>query len=314
MTDLLTITGPVYLLIALGFVAVRSGWMAAADMRVLGRFVAQVCIPALLLRTLTHLRFEEVLHGDFLLAYTAGSLAAWGAVLLLSWRLRGRSLSLSAIHGLGAANSNSAFIGYPIVLQVLGPIAGLGLALVQLVENLLVIPLSLMLAESQGGERNPLQALRQTAQGIVRNPMIIANAIGLSITALGLPVPGVVDKAVSLLAAAAPPVALFVIGGSLVGLKLDGLRSDIALVASGKLLLHPLCVGLALALLPPADPGLRAVALLFASMPMLSIYPVLAQRQGHQGFCAAALLVTTLASFVTVNAVIALLPPGWRLH
>ena len=42
--------------------------------------------------------------------------------------------------------------------------------------------------------------------------------------------PAPIFKGISLLADAAAPVALFVIGGSLVGLKLAGLRGDIAQV------------------------------------------------------------------------------------
>ena len=42
-------------------------------------------------------------------------------------------------------------------------------------------------------------------------------------------------------------------------------------------------------------------AIIFASVPMLSIYPILAQRYPLEGFCAPALLVATLASFVTVS-------------
>jgi predicted permease len=99
-------------------------------------------------------------------------------------------------------------------------------------------------------------------------------------------------------------VALFVIGGSLVGLKLAGVRRDLAWVAMGKLILHPLAVFTLLWLLPPIAPELRIAAVLFAAMPMLSIYPVVAQKYGLEGFTAAALLVTTIASFFSISALL----------
>jgi hypothetical protein len=106
-----------------------------------------------------------------------------------------------------------------------------------------------------------------------------------------------------------------VIGGSLVGLKLDGLRGELALVAGGKLLLHPLAVLACLlavgALMGPVPAPLLGAAVLFAAMPMLSIYPVLAQRHGHERFSAAALLAVTLLSFVTISTMIALMPLAW---
>ena len=48
MLDILAITGPIYLCIALGWLATRAGLFARADMRVLGRFVLYIALPALL--------------------------------------------------------------------------------------------------------------------------------------------------------------------------------------------------------------------------------------------------------------------------
>ena len=68
-------------------------------------------------------------------------------------------------------------------------------------------------------------------------------------------------------------------------------------------------------LLAPVDEHLRMAALIFASLPMLSIYPILAQRYHHEGFCAAALLVATLLSFLTVTGVLWVMTSllGWAV-
>jgi len=311
MEYVLAVTTPIYLLIAVGFVSVRLGWMAPADMRVLGRFTAQFGVPALLFRSISRQPLGSVLNGDYLAVYAAGSMTAMFVVMLLAWRVWGRPVSLAALQGLGASGSNSAFIGYPIVLQVIGPAAGVALALCTLVENLLVMPLALALADSGNGDRRPGAVLLSTLRSLVRNPMILAICAGLTVSALGWHIPAVLDQTVSLAAAAAPPTALFVIGGSLVGLQLSGIRGDIALTAFGKLLLHPLCVLVFVLLFPPEQPLLGAAAILFAAMPMLSIYPVLAQRHGHERLCAAALLAATVSSFVSISLLIALLPPAW---
>ena len=311
MEYVLAVTTPIYLLIAVGFVSVRLGWMAPADMRVLGRFTAQFGVPALLFRSISRQPLGSVLNGDYLAVYAAGSLTALFVVMLLAWRVWGRPVSLAALQGLGASGSNSAFIGYPIVLQVIGPTAGVALALCTLVENLLVMPLALALADSGNGDRRPGAVLQSTLCSLVRNPMILAICAGLTVSALGWHIPAVLDQTVSLAAAAAPPTALFVIGGSLVGLQLSEIRGDIALIAFGKLLLHPLCVLVFVRLFPPEQPLLGAAAILFAAMPMLSIYPVLAQRHGHERLCAAALLAATVSSFVSISLLIALLPPAW---
>jgi malonate transporter len=115
------------------------------------------------------------------------------------------------------------------------------------------------------------------------------------------------QRPVGILAASSTAVSLFVIGGSLVGLGVRGMRRDVAAIAPGKLVLHPLVVGAMVWLVPPATPALRQAAIVFASMPMLGIYPILAQKYGLEGFCAAALLLTTVVSFVSINVVLCLL-------
>ena len=97
------------------------------------------------------------------------------------------------------------------------------------------------------------------------------------------------------------------IGGALVGLHVKGMRRDVCAIALGKLLLHPLAVGLMVWFVPPADPALRAAAVVFAGVPMLSIYPILAQKYGFEGFCAAALLLATVLSFATISGLLWLL-------
>jgi malonate transporter len=57
----------------------------------------------------------------------------------------------------------------------------------------------------------------------------------------------------------------------------------------------------AVTLIGPLEPSLQRAAIIYASVPMLSIYPVLAQKYGLDGLAAAALLVATTLSFVTIN-------------
>jgi malonate transporter and related proteins len=313
MEYVFTVTLPIYLGIALGYAVVRAGWMQPLEIRALGKYTVLVGVPALLFRAISHQSLGAVLHVDYLAVYALGSLAAMGLVVLLAWRVLGRSLSLAGLQALGAVGSNSMFIGYPIVLQVIGPSAAVALALCTLVENLLVIPLGLALADAGGtAARQSVPArLGSTLRTAARNPMILAIGAGLAVSALGWQLPAALDKTVSMVAGASSPIALFVIGGSLVGLKLQGIRSDLALIVVGKLVLHPLCVLALLLLFPPADALLRAAALLFAACPMMSIYPVLAQRQGQERLCSAALLAATVLSFFSLGACIAWLPVGW---
>ena len=303
MLAILSVTAPIFVLMAIGYLAVRSGLLSKTDNQALGRFVLYFCIPALLFRAFAQRRLGEVFDASYLVAYGAGSMAAFVTVLLLARLWRGNVKAMSGMQAMGACSSNSAFIGYPIAVQVFGPVAGVALALCTLIENLITIPWGLAYAEGgSGNTQRWQQALLQSLRGLARNPMIYGISAGIVFSALSIPLPSFASSTLGLLATASSPVALFVIGGSLVGLQLDGQRTDIAIVVAGKLLLHPLAVAGTLLLLPATDPLLAKAAVLYAAVPMLSIYAVLAQRHGQQGFCAATLLATTVASFATITA------------
>ncbi len=68
----------------------------------------------------------------------------------------------------------------------------------------------------------------------------------------------------------------------------------------GHAVARPALVALGVLPLPPHEPALRAPAILFAAMPMLSILPILAQPHGEAAFSAAlaTLLVAACRSHI----------------
>lgn len=310
MLDILAITGPIYITIALGYLTTRTGLFARSDMQVLGRFVINLALPALLFNALAQRPIAEILNAGYLLVYALGSLLTLSLGLLWARRGAKQDRTGSAYYAMGMSCSNSGFVGYPIALLTLGPVAGVLLGLNMIVENLLLIPLLLALAES--GENRDSRwhlMLRQSLRNLLRNPMVLGLLAGFAVSLLGWKLPSPVARTVTLFSQASGALSLFVIGGSLAGLHIEGMGRQVAQIAAGKLLLHPLAVLAVLLLfealgLAPMDPQLRIGLVLTAACPMLGIYPILAQRHGRDGLAAAALLGTTTASFVTISAVL----------
>ncbi len=313
MTDILAITGPIYLCIALGWLATRAGLFARADMRVLGQFVLYIALPALLFDAVGKRRLDDILDWRYMGVYAVAGLATIGLGLLWTRRVARQSPLAGVIETMGMSCPNSGFVGYPINLLVLGgPVAGVILGMNMLVENLLFIPLLLALADAAGGGHHWRTVLRGAAAGLWRNPLVLGLAAGLAAALLGLKLPAPIERTVGLLAQASAALSLFVIGGSLAGLQLRGMGRQVARIAAGKLIAHPLLTVAALALagaldMPLADPALRTGVVLATACPMFSIYPILAGRHGQEGLAAAALLGTTVASFFTISALLWLL-------
>ena len=310
MLDILSITTPIYLAIATGFLAARFGLFSKIEMRVLGRFVIHIALPALLFNALIQRRFDEILNGTYIAAYVAGSMLNLGLALLWARRLARNEPSAHPYIAMGMTCSNSGFVGFPIMLLTLPSVAGVALALNMLVENILLLPLLMSLAEHReeaGSSR--LRAIGQSILRLRKNPLIIAIFAAFVLSLLELKLPAAASRTVALFSQASSAVSLFVIGGTLYGLSAKGMRSKIIPITLGKLVLHPLLVWLALTLavllgMPALPADLRTALLLTAALPIMSIYPILGMRHGHEGFCAAALLSTTTLSFFTLSGLL----------
>jgi malonate transporter len=313
MLDILAITSPIYIAILIGFLCTRMGMLAKSDMRVLGTFVIKLALPALVFKALAQRPLGEILNVSYMLAYVCASLAVIGLGYAWSRYVARQSPVTSTVYAMGMSCSNSSFIGYPILLLTLAPVAGVALALNVIVENVIIIPLLFALAERGRGQGGSWY--RQIGQSLARlagNPIIIAVVAGLVVSLLQWKLPAPVERTVSLFAMASSALSLFFIGGALVGLPIRGLARRALPITAGKLILHPLAVLVAVLALPvlglPAlDPALRMAAVLMAAMPMMSIYPILAQAYGQEDFAATALLLTTAASFFTLSATLWLL-------
>ena len=313
MGAILTITFPIFALIGIGYAAVRAGLFAPADMKVLGKYVLNIALPALLFNTVATRDLAEILNLGYLLAFAAGGLLTIGVTWIwFTWQ--GTGPARRAIAVMGSTCPNSGFVGYPVMLLVFPDLAGIVLALNMVVENFLLIPLCLMLLEASRDRQGKslLRIAGRIILGVLKRPMVIGLLLGLLVMLLDLPMPQMVTRLMEVLAASSSALALFVIGGSLVGLPMIGQRALAAQIVAGKLLLSPALTALVLLVLSliglPLLSGDMAVAVILSTaMPMFGIYTLLAQDYGHEGIASIALLGATAGAFVTLSLLLAIL-------
>jgi len=300
-TDLFTLTSPIFLLIGLGFLCVRIGWLAKDKTQGLSWFVVNIGLPAAIFTALSSRSLNEILHLDYLFVYGLGSLAAFFTLFSIA-RFRQRGITEAAFFGLGASASNSLLIGFPIVVQLFGDAALVPFALTLMVENLLILPLTLALADSGQKKGLPFAlALLRAFPGLFKNPIFLSILAGMLCAAFNVQIPLVAGKALDMLATTVGAIALFSIGAMLVGLKTGGMITNISFIVAGKLLLHPMLVIALTFVFTDLPPLYQSIAVVMACMPMFSVYALLGARYGLGGLCSAALLPATLLSFVTIN-------------
>lgn len=310
MLEILAITTPIYLIILIGAMTVRFGLFRKADMEVLGKLVFNLALPCLLLDALSRRNIHEVINIAYLLAYSTGTLLVIGLGWLWSRYVAGLGATAAVYAAMGMSCPNSAFVGFPILLLTLPAIAPTAFALNLVIENILIIPLLLLLVETSSlAGADSRQIVVQVLRRLISNPLILALIAALTVSLLELKLPAPVSRTITLLAQASSAVSLLVIGGALVGLPLRGMGLKVFPIAVGKLIAHPLAVfaafqGCALLGLGSVSDELKQAGILFGAMPIMSIYPILGQRHRLEGVSAAALLATTILSFLTLNGLI----------
>jgi malonate transporter and related proteins len=306
MVQILNVIAPIYLLIGLGFLMTKLGPFKTDEIRIIGKFVLNVALPALIIRSLVLNSIIDIFNPTYLIAYTFGTFASIGIGYFWFKSIADQDSLSATFNVIGISCSNSGFIGYPIVLLVLPNIAGNALALNMLVENLVIIPFLLFMAERSKNQSTDWSTFYQTLDRLKYNPIIIAIAIGVLISLTGFKPHYIVIKTIDLFAVASSAASLFVIGGSLVGVSLSKQGKQILPVLCGKLILHPLFVFGALLIaseieLPTLEPDYKIAAIIMAATPMMGVYPTLAQAYGRAGSSALNMLAATIFSMVTLS-------------
>lgn len=306
MSQILSLTLPIFLLIALGFAAVRMGVLEAAFIGGLGKFVLNFALPALILHALTAQDLRQTFNANYLAVYAVGSLIVFGLAFALARLLFRAGLSKAAMAALGSSCSNSGFIGFPIASLATGGAALVALPMTMLVENVVIIPLALTLAELglQRGDR-PAALARGTLLRLTRMPLIWAIVLGALLSFGGLRLPTPLSTAVGLVADASVACALFVVGGTLALQKRIAVDATVFPILVGKLLLHPFVVAAGFLLIDGVPRDLQVAGIVLASAPMLTVYPILGERFGQGTLCATALVIVTAAGFITMTLVLA---------
>lgn len=298
-------TVPFFAILALGYFAARKSFLDARATEGLTRFVFYFALPAMIFRFAATLPLDEVFQPRPLLAYLLATSGVYLVATLVALARR-TGPQIAAIEAQSAAIGNVGFLGVPMLTTLMGARA-IGPVMIVLGTDLIVFgSLIVIVISASRDQRLSIATLGSIGLGLVKNPLVTSMAAGLFWAWLALPVPVPADEFLTLLGAAATPGALFAIGASLAARTSE--RPAVALwLATAKLGLHPLAVAATTLLLFDIAPFTAAAMIAAAAMPTAGNVFILAQHYGIAPVRASsAIFFSTLASIVTLTAVIAL--------
>jgi len=289
---------PVFFIIGAGF---ALGRWPRLDVRLLTNVVFFVLSPALIFRTVYAVEFT----GGDLFRTVIFVFAVQGGLFLLS-RGIGRALGwdddVRAVGSLTLSFSNCGNYGLPVLLFAFGE-AGFALGLIYVVASLVMqATLGVGVAAWRRG-----MSVSYFLRRLARVPWGYAFLLGLLLRAAGIGLPTGLFGAVDLLAEAAIPLQLVLLGVQLSRIRLGTIARESVVMTGLKLIVPPLLAwGLAEAL--GATGMLRAVLILEASMPSAVNSMILATHYDRRpGLASAVVFLTTALSLGSLTALLMIL-------
>ena len=281
---------PMCLIMALGYGTRRLGWIRREEISAINKIAFRIFLPCLLYYNV----YCSDLSGSFdplLMAYAVGGvLLTFGLSLgytLLTEKLPERR----GVMIQGMFRSNYVIMGIPVATALLGSdqlgTVSILIAVVVPLFNMLAV---VVLEVFRGQKPKPLHILGQ----IVKNPLVIASALGILTLAAGIRLPHILERTIQNVSAIASPLQLFLLGAFFQFSGLKTYRRELVTVSAAKLFVAPgRFLGLGALL------GFRGVAFvsligIFASPTAVNSF-TLAQQMGGDAELAGDIVVTTSA-------------------
>lgn len=293
----LNATVPIFLMVVLGYVFRKIGWIDEEFASKMNKFVFMVPLPALVFEDVAFVALEDIWNLKLILFCFAATILSILLVIGISFLWKDPSIQGEFIQA--SYRSSAALLGFAFVENIYGntkmaPIMIIGCVPVY---NIMAI---LVLSFFQPGQRKIDQTvLKQAWKEIVRNPIVIALVAGLLWSVLGLSMPQIFQKTISNLGTVASPLGLMAMGASF------DMKKAFEKIGPSVTATFIKLVGLAAVFLPIAvqlgfrNEELVSVLVMLGSATTVSCY-VMARNMGHEGvITSSTVMLTTLCSAFT---------------
>lgn len=295
----LNATIPIFLMMLLGMLFRKLGWMDEVFAAKMNKFVFLVPLPVLLFEQLAMVDFSEVWDIKFILFCFVVTAISITISTLISMLWKDRSIKGEFIQA--TYRSSAALLGIAFIQNIYGT-AGMAplmiIGSVPLYNIMAVVVLSLF---KPGNNSFDKALVKKTLKGIATNPIIIGIVAGFVWSALKLPMPSILHKTVSSIGATATPMGLMSMGATFEMKKATSKIKPTLVAVFMKL------VGFCAIFLPVAamlgfrNEQLIAILVMLGSATTVSCF-VMAMNMGHEGtLSSGVIMMTTLLSAFTLT-------------
>lgn len=307
MLSVLNVIAPVFILIGLGYLAVRLRIYPRAGVPGLIAYVNNFATPCLLFRAMIDVDFGAAFNIAIIGPFYIGAVAVLIAAAVFAATLFKRTPGEAASVGFTAMYTNTVLVGIPIMQRAYGEEAMPVVYSIIGVHAPILMTLGMFvmeLARRDGGKVST--ALWQGLKKSLANPILIGIALGLLANVAGLELSGLPDEVTLLLAGTVMPVALFGLGGALNEYRLGDTWAQALMTSAMQLIIHPAIAWLLMVPVLGIDPHIARYGVLLAAMPAgINVYIFATYYNRATDVAANTILLSTVLSLFTIT--------GWLL-
>ena len=295
----LNATIPIFLMMLLGMLFRKLGWMDEVFAAKMNKFVFLVPLPVLLFEQLATVDFSEVWDIKFILFCFVVTAISITISTLISLLWKDRSIKGEFIQA--TYRSSAALLGIAFIQNIYGTVGMAPLMIIGSVPLYNIMAVVVLSVFKPGNNSFDKALVKKTLKGIVTNPIIIGIVAGFVWSALKLPMPLILHKTVSSIGATATPMGLMSMGATFEMKKATSKMKPTLVAVFMKL------VGFCVVFLPMAallgfrNEEMIAILVMLGSATTVSCF-VMARNMGHEGtLSSGVIMMTTLLSAFTLT-------------
>ena len=284
-----------FLMVVLGYVLYKLGYMCEAFDRKLSSIVIDVTCPALILSSVMG---SELPDRSLILPLLGVGFLTYVLLLVYGFgipRLITKNHDDQGMIGFALMFANVGFIGYPIVASIFGPTAVFYAALLNMPNTFFIFTAGVMLVKGE-------YSLRSINPKLLFSPSMIAAFIAAFIVIFGVHAPDFIARPVTMVGNVTVPASLMIIGSSMARLPLrEIVGSPKVYVASFlRLAVVPLSVYFLFRLCGVSD-VVNNINTVVIAMPVASFGTMFCMKYGRNpSLMTEMTFVTTVASIFTI--------------
>jgi len=284
-----------FIIVMLGYVLCKLGYMGDKFDQKLSAIVIDISCPALILSSVMGDRMPD--RTLILPLLGVGFLTYFVLLIFGFWvpRLITRNHDEQGMVGFALMFANVGFIGYPIVSSIFGPEAVFYAALLNMPNTFFIFTAGVMLVRGE-------YSIKRLNPKVLFSPAMLAAFLAALIVAVGVRMPEVVARPVTMVGAITVPAALMVIGSSMARLPLRQIigSAKVYVASAVRLLVVPVAV-YALFRVCGVSAVINDINTVVIAMPVASFGTMFCMKYGRDpSLMTEITFVTTVASIATI--------------